>query len=172
MPSAGCGWLRVEDWRPSEQAGRSLTRPYSDIVDNHRGGNRGGRLGGLKPPPIFMSNICIKDRLNGLFQCPSAFWGRNWRIFWNLFFLYYFFLLIFDIFSLKRPKSEEFSFFRGGLVPETTISPPLNFSWRRPWISPLYSSEIVRPPGVQCTVDSGYLSILSLLHCTVWADME
>ena len=38
-----------------------------------------------------------------------------------------FFLLIFDIFSLKRPKSEEFSFFRGGLVPETTVSPPPQF---------------------------------------------
>ena len=38
-----------------------------------------------------------------------------------------FFLLIFDIFILERLKSEDFSFFMGGLVSETTISPPSIF---------------------------------------------
>ena len=48
----------------------------------------------------------------------------------NLFCLFYFSLLIFDIFILKWPKLEEFSFLRvGGLVPEATISTPLNFTW-------------------------------------------
>ena len=108
--AAGRIFNRPDSWNISRRG--SDSHPCS-MRGSYVGGGQGrqqGGLGGLKPP-LFMSNIRIKARLNGLFQCPSAFWGRNWRIFWNLFFLYYFFLLIFDIFSLKRPNSKEFSFF-------------------------------------------------------------
>ena len=69
---------------------------------------------GRLKPPLCWSNIRINARLYGLFGCPSAFWGSNWWIFWNLFCLFYFFLLIFAIFSLKRPESEEFWYLKGG----------------------------------------------------------
>ena len=44
----------------------------------------------------------------------------------------FFLLIIYDIFSLKRLKSEEFSFFREGLVTETPISPPSFFPGAAP----------------------------------------
>ena len=67
------------------------------------------------------------------------------RYFWNLFCLFYFFLLKFDRFSLKRPKSEEYSFFRGGLVRENTVSPPSIFPGAAPSQNTLIMSTDLIP---------------------------